>query len=95
LFPLIIKNVFKIAAIAFLLTSSYFLFFNSTTTFETSIAQTQSFQLPDESEVTLNAASKITFHKKSWKENRNLTLEGEAYFQVQKDKHLALTLKME
>jgi ferric-dicitrate binding protein FerR (iron transport regulator) len=79
------KNVFKIAAaIAFLLTSSYFLFFNSTTTFETSIAQTQSFQLPDESEVTLNAASKITFHKNSWKENRNLTLEGEAYFQVQK-----------
>jgi ferric-dicitrate binding protein FerR (iron transport regulator) len=59
----LIKNVFKIAAIAFLLTSSYFLFFNSTT-FETSIAQTQSFQLPDESEVTLNAASKITFHKK-------------------------------
>jgi hypothetical protein len=37
---------------------------------------------------------KLRFIKKL-EENRNLTLEGEAYFQVQKDKHLALTLKME
>jgi hypothetical protein len=36
---------------------------------------------------------KITFHKVG--RDRNLTLENEAYFQVQKDKHLALTLKME
>jgi hypothetical protein len=38
---------------------------------------------------------KLRFIQKKLEENRNLTLEGEAYFQVQKDKHLALTLKME
>ncbi|MFT5251527.1 MAG: transmembrane sensor [Flavobacteriales bacterium] len=88
------KNFFKIAAaITLLLTSSYFLFYNTDTTFKTAIAQTQSFQLPDESEVTLNAASKITFHKNSWKENRNLTLEGEAYFQVQKGQTFSVSTK--
>lgn len=83
--PLNYKAFFKVAAaIAVVLTSSYFLFFNSTTTFETAIAQTESFQLPDESEVTLNASSKITFDKNNWKKDRSLTLEGEAYFQVEK-----------
>lgn len=79
------RNFFKVAAaIAIVFTSSYFLFFNSNTTFETTIAQTKSFQLPDQSEVTLNAASKITFNKDKWQDSRDLTLEGEAYFQVQK-----------
>jgi ferric-dicitrate binding protein FerR (iron transport regulator) len=83
--PLNYKAFFKVAAaIAVVLTSSYFLFYNSTTTFETAIAQTESFQLPDESEVTLNASSKITFDKNNWKKERSLTLEGEAYFQVEK-----------
>jgi ferric-dicitrate binding protein FerR (iron transport regulator) len=41
-----------------LLTSSYFLFFNNTQSYETGIAQTKTFRLPDNSEVLLNAASK-------------------------------------
>ncbi|HJS01615.1 MAG TPA: FecR family protein [Flavobacterium sp.] len=81
------KAVFKVAAaIAILLTSSYFLFFNTTQSFETGIAQTKNFHLPDNSEVLLNASSKITFNEKNWEKNRDLTLEGEAYFQVQKGK---------
>lgn len=76
---------FKVAAaLMVLLTSSYFLFFNNTQSYETGIAQTKTFRLPDNSEVLLNAASKITFNDKNWKNNRNLTLDGEAYFQVQK-----------
>ncbi|WP_366183544.1 FecR family protein [Flavobacterium ovatum] len=74
------------AAFLVLLTTAYFLYYNSTTTFETQIAQNQTFRLPDNSEVVLNAASKISFKENKWDENRDLTLEGEAYFQVQKGK---------
>jgi ferric-dicitrate binding protein FerR (iron transport regulator) len=79
------KTVFKVAAVlVVLLSSSYFLFFDSIQSYETGIAQTKTFRLPDNSEVLLNAASKITFNKNKWKNNRELTLDGEAYFQVQK-----------
>jgi ferric-dicitrate binding protein FerR (iron transport regulator) len=88
------RNLLKYAAaVAILLSSSYFLFFNSNTTFETAIAQTQSFQLPDESEVTLNADSKITFDKSNWQDKRSLTLNGEAYFQVEKGQTFSVNTK--
>jgi ferric-dicitrate binding protein FerR (iron transport regulator) len=80
-----IQNFIKVAAaIAIVVTSSYFLFFNNTTTFKTQIAQSKSFTLPDDSKVLLNAVSKITFDEKNWDKQRNLTLEGEAYFEVKK-----------
>tara|TARA_R110000868_G_scaffold335496_1_gene596350 strand:+ start:2939 stop:3853 length:915 start_codon:yes stop_codon:yes gene_type:complete len=79
------KAIYSVAAaIAILLTSAYFLFYNTTTAFETQIAQTKTFHLPDDSEVLLNAASKITFKEKEWENKRDLTLDGEAYFQVKK-----------
>jgi ferric-dicitrate binding protein FerR (iron transport regulator) len=62
------KTFFKVAAVlAVLLTSSYFLFFNNTQSYETGIAQKKTFRLPDNSEVLLNAASKITFNEKNGK----------------------------
>jgi ferric-dicitrate binding protein FerR (iron transport regulator) len=80
-----IKTFYKAAAVlTVLLTSAYFLFYNTTSSFETQIAQTKTFHLPDDSEVLLNAASKITFNEKKWADKRALTLEGEAYFQVKK-----------
>lgn len=81
------KTLYRAAAVlVVLLTSAYFLFFNNTKSFETQIAQTKTFNLPDNSEVILNAASKITFDEKKWKNKRDLKLEGEAYFKVQKGK---------
>ena len=83
--PLYFKSFFKVAAVlAVLLTSSYFLFFNATKTFSTEIAQTETLYLPDDSEVILNAQSKLTFNKKEWKKNRTLDLDGEAFFKVTK-----------
>lgn len=83
--PLNFKSFLKIAAIfVIMLTSSYFLFFNNTKSFETQIAQTQTFNLPDNSEVILNAQSKLSFNKKEWKESRTLELDGEAFFKVAK-----------
>ena len=79
------KAFYRVAAVlVVMLTSAYFLFFNNTKSFETQIAQTKTVTLPDNSEVILNAASKLTFNEKKWADKRALTLEGEAYFKVQK-----------
>ncbi|MEM7087470.1 MAG: FecR domain-containing protein [Bacteroidota bacterium] len=40
--------------------------------------------LPDTSELILNAGSSITFNEKTWSKNREVTLDGEAYFKVAK-----------
>jgi transmembrane sensor len=42
--------------------------------------------LQDGSEVTLNSKSTITYNTQDWKTNRQLTLNGEAYFKVAKGK---------
>lgn len=79
------KTFYRVAAVlVIMLTSSYFLFFNNIKSFETQIAQTKTITLPDNSEVILNAASKLSFNEKKWADKRALTLEGEAYFKVQK-----------
>lgn len=79
------KAYYRVAAIlTVMLTSTYFLYFNNTKSFETQIAQTKTVTLPDNSEVILNAASKVSFNEKKWAENRALTLIGEAYFKVEK-----------
>ncbi|GAA4239183.1 FecR domain-containing protein [Postechiella marina] len=83
--PLNFKSFLKIAAIfVVMLTSSYFLFFNNDKSFGTQIAETKTFNLPDNSQVILNAQSKLSFNKKEWKVNRNLELDGEAFFKVTK-----------
>ena len=91
--PLNFKSFLKIAAIfVVLLTSSYFLFFNNTTSYSTDIAQTETFRLPDKSEVILNAQSKLEFNKKDWKEEgRHLNLDGEAFFKVTKGKKFTVS----
>lgn len=79
------KAFYRVAAVlVVMLTSAYFLFFNNTTSFETQIAQTKTVTLPDNSEVILNSASKLSFNEKKWADKRTLTLEGEAFFKVQK-----------
>jgi len=79
------KAFYRVAAIlVVMLTSGYFLFSNNVKSFETQIAQTKTVTLPDNSEVILNSASKLSFNEKKWADKRALTLEGEAYFKVQK-----------
>ncbi|WP_445733813.1 FecR family protein [Mariniflexile sp.] len=86
------KTFLKVAAIFLvLLTSSYFLFFNSNMAFETQTAQNETITLPDNSEVVLNAASKLKYNKKTWENKRNLTLEGEAFFKVSKGNQFTVT----
>ncbi|MNX79026.1 fec operon regulator FecR [compost metagenome] len=81
------KTFYRVAAVlVVMLTSAYFLFFNDTKSFETQIAQTKTVTLPDHSEVILNSATKLSFNEKKWAHKRALTLEGEAFFKVQKGK---------
>ena len=85
--PFNYKKLYKYAAaVVVLLTTSYFFISNNTDNaiYKTAFAETKNFNLPDNSEVVLNANSEISYAKDSWQENRNLTLDGEAFFKVQK-----------
>jgi len=75
---------YRVAALLVLSISVYF--FNKTTeeNFDTNIGEKLALVLPDNSEVQLNAESNLSYHKSDWKNHRNLTLEGEAYFKVEK-----------
>ena len=85
--PLNYKNFYKYAAaVIVLLVSSYFLLFNNSVNFSTQYAETKTFNLPDESEVILNANSNVSFNKKDWKNSRDIQLKGEAFFKVKKGK---------
>lgn len=62
----------------------FYAFNNAVTTFETLANQKSSLELPDHSKVTLNALSQITFNKDDWQQKREVKLNGEAYFIVEK-----------
>ncbi|MBZ4041883.1 FecR family protein [Flavobacterium hibisci] len=49
-----------------------------------SFGETNTFLLPDNSEVVLNSGSEINYKKWNWDNKRRLELEGEAYFKVSK-----------
>jgi len=81
------KPYLRIAAILVVALGVYFtFFFNTTTTINTQIAEKTTIELPDHSQVTLNALTSINYKAKNWKENRSLNLDGEAYFKVAKGK---------
>lgn len=62
---------------------SYFSFFNETT-YTSGYGEQLAFNLPDGSKVILNSKSTISFNKYNWDNHRQLTLDGEAYFDVEK-----------
>ncbi|QCE41951.1 FecR family protein [Psychroserpens sp. NJDZ02] len=75
----------KIAAILAICFSAYYYTTTLDTTITTQYAEKAQIVLPDQSKVNLNALSKITYNSKQWHaNNRNITLEGEAFFNVKK-----------
>lgn len=78
-----LKSVLRIAALLAISFSVYY-FTNLDSNISTLTAEKKAIELPDHSLVTLNAESKIAYNKKQWKDNRTLTLDGEAYFKVEK-----------
>ena len=75
----------RIASVLVIGFAIYFSFFyNKLTHIETLAKEKTTIQLPDDSEVTLNARSEITFNRQKWDKKRSLKLDGEAYFKVEK-----------
>ncbi|HIC32436.1 MAG TPA: FecR family protein [Flavobacteriaceae bacterium] len=79
-----LQPVLKIAAILVLCFGAYYYTTTLDTTFTTDFSEKISVELPDHSKVDLNALSSITFNKSDWKDNRNVYLKGEAFFDVEK-----------
>ena len=75
----------RIAALFLIGMSIYYVFFyDNFTTVKTLASQKTTFELPDASFVILNASSKAKYDKKNWNTKREIILEGEAFFKVQK-----------
>ena len=72
------------AAASIALLMGYMFFYNQTISYETGFGEQLAIVLPDNSKVILNAKSKIEYKKENWGDQRVLTLEGEAYFKVEK-----------
>ncbi len=78
------KPLLKIAAVLFIGLATFYFTSSRNTEVKTDIAQTTSIGLPDASTVNLNAQSTLSYNKKSWSDNREVALKGEAFFKVAK-----------
>ncbi len=87
--PVSRRNIFKIIPyLAAAMLAGFFLFQfwlgRGATSVEVAEGKTQTVILPDNSKVILNAASKVSYDKNSWSEDRSIWLQGEAFFDVKK-----------
>ncbi|WP_456424390.1 FecR family protein [Lutibacter sp.] len=74
----------SIAASIVLFVGLYSLLGNNTVLLNANIGEHKNVALLDGSEVILNSKSEISYNKRTWKKEREVTLKGEAYFKVQK-----------
>lgn len=88
------KNIFKYAAIFAIIISGIYTYQqisskNNQIVIQTTFGKQKQIELPDGSVVWLNASSKLSYNKES---PRTLFLEGEAFFDVAKDKSHPFTV---
>ncbi|MEY8849625.1 FecR family protein [Psychroserpens sp. XS_ASV72] len=75
----------KIASVIVVALGLYFtLFYNQEANIQTLASETTKVTLPDNSLVELNQLSELVYNKNSWSEKRELELDGEAFFDVEK-----------
>ena len=79
-------RLLKIAALLILLVLSSVFVTSLPTNIQAPIATTQTIELPDSSKITLKENGRISYKKYGWPFTREVTLEGEAYFEVAKGK---------
>lgn len=79
-----LKPLLRIAAVVLIGFSIYYYTSGLDTNYNTLIAEHTILELPDASTVNLNAKSSITFNERSWDKNREVLLDGEAFFKVAK-----------
>ena len=78
------RFLYRIAAVLIIALSGYFYIQSQNIEVHTQAGQHLVVNLPDQSEVVLNAASSIRYNKFLWRLKRGLSLDGEAFFKVQK-----------
>lgn len=79
------KAFLRIAAVVTILLAGSFIYLTTLNeTVSTAYAESKAITLPDNSEIILNAESKVTYSEKNWETNRNIDLSGEAFFKVAK-----------
>ena len=89
-----IKPFMRVAAVLVICFSLYFYATTLDTTITTSTAQKTFIELPDASSASLNAKSLLTFNKNHWKKERDVELEGEAFFKVAKGSSFNVITKL-
>lgn len=94
-FPLYRKWFINIAALLVIALGITFVIQNySSKTQYAENGEKTTFLLPDHSEVVLNAGSEIKYKKWNWDNNRNLKLQGEAFFKVAKGKKFEVSTNL-
>ena len=82
-----LKFLMRIAAVLVVGLGLYFTVFKEDLIkVNTQLAQQTNVNLPDDSEIIVNADSKIKYNEKKWDKKRVINLDGEAYFKVAKGK---------
>jgi ferric-dicitrate binding protein FerR (iron transport regulator) len=79
-----LKPLLRVAAVLAICFSVYYYTTTLNTTVTTQLAQKTTVELPDASTVSLNAKSLLAYNKNDWKKERNVDLQGEAFFKVAK-----------
>ncbi|MCK5401431.1 MAG: FecR family protein [Flavobacteriaceae bacterium] len=89
-----LNPLLRIASVVVIAFGIYFSFFyNNLTQIQTLASQKTTIELPDHSKVMLNALSKVEYNKRDWANQRELKLQGEAYFKVAKGKKFDVITK--
>lgn len=90
IFPASRKIVYGIAASLILLAGVFSLLRFYTTSVSCPAGQHLSYQLPDGSEIQLNASSSLSFKPFWWRFSREVSFEGEGFFSVEKGKKFSV-----
>jgi len=87
----VLKPWMRAAAVLLIVFSTLFYFYvNRYSETITNYGQTAELYLPDSSKVILNAQSVIRYKSFGWNTNREVLLDGEAYFEVAKGKRFSV-----
>ncbi|PCJ94538.1 MAG: histidine kinase [Flavobacteriaceae bacterium] len=87
-----IRKIMRIAAaVAVIAVGSYFYIDSLNENIATQFAEHTQVILPDNSEIALNADSQVSYSEKKWDKERNVSLNGEAFFKVAKGKRFTVS----
>ena len=87
-----LRYAMSVAAVLVLSLLAYNNFF-APTTYTTGFGETLVINLPDGSKAHLNARTTLSYSEQNWEEDRQLSIEGEAFFDVKKGKTFTVNSK--